>query len=521
MSNTFNNRSTEALNIHKRFSTLELSSKADSSTNQWNRAQAARVKGGMLVQGTIHGNCLTEEGNLIVNGNLTVAGLIHGNIIGSYTIDNYQYMGMYDGNVKGNFVAENDIIVLKNLNIKNPSIFTPYLGNCITNECGTSIACANNNDTISFVNNKQLIAKMNQNSSWQTNKGTATGDYAYAEGFSYANGVFSHSEGVNTIAEDNCHVEGGNNITQVQGPAYVEGFGNRVTIGGAALSPPYVNVDACHIEGINNRLQSDTTYNHLQGESSNVILSTATFVSGFGHTASLCSEVHIEGHTNTAFKLNNSHIEGTNNMAGNISLSTSQSIHIEGENNEISQGTLVHLEGTNNATLDKNVTYTMAWAGGRNARIKQSNEWVRSSGFINESGDAQTGIYTLHRTQLDATPRALGMNTVLPAGTPNGLLVLDGHTHLYDISIAGRTNDNPGDYYTCDLLVIVKRELGVYTIDTHKINENINGHFIGKPNLVSVGTTGVTAGTFSLLMNGTPGSLEIYWTASAISTQVA
>ena len=163
----------------------------------------------------------------------------------------------------------------------------------------------------------------------------------------------------------------------------------------------------------------------------------------------------------------------------------------------------------------------MAWAGGKSARINQNNEWVRSSGFINVAGDAQTGIYTLHRTQLDGTPRALGLNSVIAAGTPNGLLVLDDHTHLYDINVVGRTNNSATDYYTCNLLVIAKRVSSVYTIDFHKVTENINGHFVGKPNLVSVGTTGVTAGTFSLLMDGDPGSFEIYWTASAISTQVA
>ena len=534
---TFNNRSTNALNIHKKFSTLELSKGNDCVSSEWNRSVDGKIKGGVLIFGTIIANNLVNNGNLTVNGNVSVNGKINGKLYGDFVTKDYQYTKTYDGNIKGCFIPKENLVIIDRLNVPNASaIITDYLGNCITNTMGTAVACANNNDLITFVTNSEaqtprdgIIAKMTPQVNWTTGLGTASGSfqYGYAEGNGFVDGDFAHCEGTLTVASTMCHVENGNNTTQLHGPAYVEGFGNRVTIGASALSPPYVNQDACHVQGVNNILASDTTFNHITGESSNVLSSTCVCVYGYRHTASLCNQVHIEGVLNSAFKLSNSHIEGRNHSAGSISLPiTSSAVHLEGEYHVFDQLNVAHFEGSTHTTNypDKPV-YTSVWAGGKNARVNQSYEWVRSSGSINTAGDAQTGIYTLHCNQFNGSGAlALGLNAIAPLGTPEGLLVLDDYTHLCEISIVGRTaggSSVAGDYYSCNLLVVAKRDSGVYTIDYFKINEQASGHFVGKPNLVSVGTTGVTAGTFSCLMDAIPGvSQTIFWAASAISTQL-
>lgn len=518
---TFNNRSTQALNIHKRFSTLELTGGTTCDSTEWGRSVDAKIKGGILVQGTLLANTLTNNGNTSVEGNLTVNGVINGNLIGDYMVQSYNFEGTYDGNVKGNFDVMGNLTVIKHLQINNPSIFTPYLGNCITDTDASVIVCANNDDTLTFKTNSTVAATMNANASWQTGKGVATGDNSYAEG-GVASGEFSHSEGYQTIAENQCHVEGGNNITELHGPTFVAGYAHRTTAGLSALSPPYLDTHMAHVEGIHNILESDTTYVHIAGESANVTTATAVFVSGFGHTVSQCTEVHVEGYVNTATKIENSHVEGRLNVVGNVIAAPSVALHVEGTNHSIAHLSTGHVEGGYCAVNYPAVpNLTNSWAGGHSAKINQSYEWVRSSGKISTPGDAQTGIYTLHRTQFDGTARALGLTDATPSGMATGIAVQDNSCHLYEFNIAGRTNDNANDYYACNLLVVAKRDAGVYTIDSQILNEHAKGHFIGKPNLVSVGTTGVDSGTFSLLMDADPGvNQEIYWAASAISTQV-
>lgn len=503
---TFNNRSTRALNIHKRFSTLELTNGTDCESSEWGRSVNGKIKGGMMLQGTLLANSLINNGNTTVEGNVTVAGKINGNLIGDYMVENYQYEGRYDGNVKGCFDVIGNLIVVGRLQTPNPEIITSYLGNCITDEDVSSIACANNNETITFRTNGNVVATMNSNAAWETGKGKAIGDFSYAEGGT-AGGQYSHSEGTMNTIEGQGHVEGANNISE--SGVFVAGYSNK------AVGP----ISIGHIEGILNT--SDATYVHIEGEASNVSMGSSVCVSGFGHKAVGCTNTHIEGFQNTAIGLENSHVEGRLNVVGNVSATSSTALHVEGSHHTIGKLSVGHVEGGYCAV--SNVTnLTNSWAGGHSAKINQSYEWVRSAGKINVTGDAQTGIYTLHRTQFDSTPRALGFTDTTPTGSALGITVQDNHCHIYEFNVAGRTNDNPTDYYSCNVLVVVKRDSGVYTIDSHTLQENARGHFSGTSNLVSVGTTGVIAGSFSLLMDGNPGpGQEIYWAASAISTQVS
>jgi hypothetical protein len=522
---TFNNRSTEALNIHKRFSTLELTSKDDCLSSVWNRSVGAKIKGGVLVQGTVVANCLTNEGNLTINGNLNVGGTIDGNLVGDFVTDTFSFMGTYTGNVKGCFSPRANVTVVQTLDVPNrDSLLTGYLGNCITNFDTSSLVCTDDStDSLIFVTNGVETARMENNIAWQTNQGVAMSEFSLAQNSGSAIGRLAHAQGEATIANENCHVQGGNTTTELHGPMYIEGLSNKSTTGPSAItSGPYINVDSAHIQGIGNKLIHDTTFNHLSGESSNVAVSTAVCTYGFGHVASMCTEVHFEGHTNSGFKLSHCHIEGKDHVIGDLTLATSEALHIEGDSIRVEQGIIGHFEGAFHTTnYPEQAVYESIWAGGKEARVNQNYEWIRSSGKINTTGDAQTGIYTLHRTQFDTTPRALGLHATTPTGIPDGLKVLDDHVHMYEFNVVGRTNTSHDDYYSCNLLVVAKRVAGVYTIDTHKLNENENGHFIGKPNLISVGTTSVTLGTFSLLMDAIPSvGQEIYWAASAISTQV-
>ena len=518
---TFNNRSTQALNIHKRFSTLELTNGSECQSTEWGRSVDGKIKGGVLVLGTLLANTMTNSGNTTVEGNLAVTGVINGNLIGDYIVEEYDFEGTYDGNVKGCYDVLGNLTVIQKLEIPNPGIITDYLGNCITDTDASAFACANNNDTITFKTDGNVVATMNTNASWQTGKGSATGDFAYAEGGT-AVGEFAHSQGTATIAEDHTHVEGGNNISEVHGPMFITGYGNRTTVGSGASIPPFIDEHMGHVEGINNSFESDTTFVHIEGESSNIAIADSVFVSGFGHQSTDCTGVHIEGFRNTAVKLSESHIEGRLNVVGNISATASTALHVEGENHSVGHLSVGHIEGAS-CTVNYPAVgdLTNSWAGGHSAKINQSYEWVRSAGKINVTGDAQTGIYTLYRTQFDGTPRALGVTDTTPTGTATGITVQDHSCHIYEFNVAGRTNNDANDYYACNLLVVAKRDSGVYTIDTHKLTEHTRGHFVGKPNLVSVGTASVDAGTFSLLMDADPGAgQEIYWAATAISTQV-
>lgn len=549
-----------ARNVHKQFSTLELSSKGDCLSNQWNTNASGKVKGGVFIRGTLLANSLICEGNLTVNnGNINVSGTINGNLIGDYITPTYQYVGRYTGNIKGTFSPRANVTIIDKLEIPNKNkLLTPHIGNCITNITTSTLACANNNDTLIFKTNNKIACKINNNGSCQTGQGVAKGTKSYSEGNSTACGKYSHSEGLHNVAGDWCHVEGGNCTTEQPEqqhlyPMFVAGYENQVKATGSVSSESSGNVEYGHIHGINNYLHYDgnstnrtnhtnrtnNCYNHIEGESNKVTDSQYTFVTGYNNLSKSCESVHIEGKNNKCFYSHNSHIEGSMNTVGNVTLFISDGNHVEGTLHYLDQITNVHVEGCECTTNNTNKQmYTRCWAGGKNAKINQNYEWVRSSGKIDTIGDAQTGIYTLHRTQTDNTPVALGIHATSPTGIPDGVLVMDGSAHIYDISIVGRTSDDANDWYSCDLLVIVTNDFGKFRIEHKIINENSAGHFVGKPNLISVGTIGVSQGTFSLLMDAKPvqqttqnntqtlqkkncKKRQIFWAASVIGTQVS
>ena len=71
---TFNNRSTNALNIHKQFSTLELSKGNDCVSSEWNRSVDGKIKNSdiPLGIGKLIGPKVSAAGKTCLNGSNTI-----------------------------------------------------------------------------------------------------------------------------------------------------------------------------------------------------------------------------------------------------------------------------------------------------------------------------------------------------------------------------------------------------------------------------------------------------------------
>ena len=525
-----NNRSTTDLNIHKRLTTLDLIGGNDSKSLVWNRTMDLRVRGGVLVKGGVLSNSLVTSGNLNVESNLCVENFINGRIVGDYTISDYTYEGEFTGNIKGTVtVGSGNVKVIDSFGGVSESSVSSVLGNCITDSDASATVCTLNIDTITFETENTLVGELTASKSLRLGENSqmnAGVQWSFASGAGTATGDFAHVKGYNTIGSEWCHVEGANNVTALHGPIFMTGHQNTSTIGASAGSSPFVNALAAHVEGRDNVYESVTGFDHIEGQNHNVQSSgDAVFVSGSDHYVNNCRNIHVEGLQNTVGpEVASSHIEGRNHLASNVVVSTgSDAVHLEGESHIFENLVQAHLEGSSHSTnYPVQTSHTGVWAGGYQAKINQDYEWVRSGGSITTMGDTQTGIYTMARTQFDTTPRALSKQNVSSVSNAVGITVQDGSVWFADVSIVGRTNDTTGgDYYSVNLSLVVKRESGVYSFDYQKSEERVSGHFVGQPNLVSVGTSGTTTGTFSFLMNGNPGvSQAVYWTAKLITTQV-
>lgn len=446
----------KGINTFKRLSSLELNAGISPVSRNWLERVDLKIKGGAQIFKTLRvcGN-IEMDHDLVVRGDLSTGAVYAGNISSNLSKANVK------GNLCGNIVVRGDTVVN---NLKTTGNFTTgtferygWLGSRVNSSMEDTSVCANDNNTITFINSmnrnlmftdKQSIVQGMCNCTGVSaaafgNRCVATGDYSHAEGnATISSGLASHSENVGTIATgDYSHAEGC--LTTSSGFASFSSGKNTTSSGRGSHSEGLYNTvsGACsHVEGVGCKITSD--YSYVEGREN-----ISTSLQGMDHIEGLkCKSVSkstSKSASTSALSFNssntmtghNNHNDHTDRGGHNVLCGLN---HVQGELNTAT-GFCGHIEGSECVGESKYVH-----VGGCQAKADQYSQWARSAGKINKIGDAQTSIFHLRTKIVGSTRNQLDL--VYPEEPKVYPVIKPGNCWMFELQLVGKDTTSK-DYY--------------------------------------------------------------------------